>query len=245
MPRVLAAERRRLRTVRSTWWFAAAAGFLTVGIGAVPAIGVVVGAMSGNEVEPTGGVLSGIPVLELLVAAFAVRAVTTDALMPTFTAVPRRTTVVIARAAVVSSAVLAAGLALTFGTFAAVHVVLRSIAVDLPMTAPGVARALAGAALHLAAVAALSVAAGWLLRGAVAALAAVLGVFYVLPILGVFLPDQAARVMPWLPSSAASALMTPAPAPGLLPPWAAALALVGYAGAALLAAALVVRRRDI
>jgi ABC-2 type transport system permease protein len=114
--------------------------------------------------------------------------------------------------------------------------------VDLPLTAPGVARALAGAALHLAVVAALGVAAGWLLRSTVAAVAAVLSLYYVLPVLGFLLPDAAAGVvLRWLPGSAAAGLMDPASANS----WTAAVALIIYAGGAVLLAVAVMRRRDI
>ncbi|MCO8277267.1 hypothetical protein M1L60_42495 [Actinoplanes sp. TRM 88003] len=240
--RVLAADRRRLRTVRSTWWFAAAAVVLTVGIGVFPAVGVLVGALPGSEVETLAGVLGGISVAEILVAVFAVRTVTAEAPLPVFTAVPRRATVVLARAVVVATAVLAVASALVLGTFAVVHVLLGSAGVDLSLTAPGVARALAGAVLHLTVVAALAVAAGWLLRSAVAAVAAVLGLYYVLPVLGFLLPAAAAAtVLPWLPGSAAATLMGPEPTQ----PWAPALALIGYAVSASLIAVAVVRRRDI
>ena len=167
-------------------------------------------------------------------------------MISTFAAVPRRTTVVLARAAVVGAGVLALSLVLTFATFAVVHALLGSAGVDLPLTAPGVVRALAGAAFHLVVVAALAVAAGWLLRSTAGALAAVVGIFHVLPVIGFVLPAPVARsVLPWLPGNAAAALMEPTPGPEMLPTGVALAALVGYAVVGLTLAAVVVRRRDL
>jgi ABC-2 type transport system permease protein len=250
--RVLAADARRLRTLRSTWWFTASLVLFTVALGAFPALGVAVGALDrGREdVGVLGGSLSGINLAEILVAAFAVLSVTAEyasgAVTSTFTAVPRRTTAVLARAGVVIAGVLVLSLALTFGTFAVAHALLGSAGVELPPTAPGVVRSLVGAALALVVVAALAVASGWLLRGTAGALAAVLGIFYLLPVIGFVLPAAVARhVLPWLPSNAAAAVMEPSPAPEMLPAGAALAALIGYAVAALALAAVVVRRRDL
>ena len=208
LPRILAAEQRRMRTLHSTWWFAASAVVLTVAVGVFPAIGVAVGALPADlsDVGPLGGALTGLSITELIVAAFAVLAVTGEPAAATFTAVPRRATVVAARAATVGGAVLAVSLTLTFGTFFAADLLLRTAGTDLAVGAPGVARALAGAAVHLAFVAVLAVAAAWLLRGAVAAIAAVLAIFYLLPVVGLLLPAGLARaVLPWLPSNATAA----------------------------------------
>ena len=251
-PRVLAADVRRLRTLRSTWWFVASVVLFTVSLGAFPALGVAVGALDGaqREVSALGGSLSGMSVAEIIVGAFAALSVTAEyasgAVTATFTAVPRRTTAVLARAAVVSAGVLALSLVLTFGTFAVAHALLGSAGVDLPLSAPGVAGALAGAAVHLVVVATLAVASGWLLRNTAGALAAVIGIFHVLPVIGFVLPASIARsVLPWLPGSASSVLMEPNPAPETPPTWAALAALIGYVAAALSLAAVVVRRRDL
>lgn len=251
-PRILAADVRRLRTLRSTWWFIAAAVLLVMTIGSFPALGVALGAVDGKpeDVGALGGALSGISVAVLLVAAFAVLSVTaeyaTGAVTSTFTAVPRRATALLARAAVVTTGVLVLSLATTFATFAVVHTLLASADVDLPLGAPGVVRSLVGAAVHLAVVAALGTAFGWLLRSTLGALAAVIGLFQFLPVIGFLLPAVIARqVLPWLPSSAANALMSPQATAGMLPTWTALAALIGYVAAALFLAAATVRRRDL
>ncbi|HYJ74737.1 MAG TPA: hypothetical protein VEV65_04015 [Kineosporiaceae bacterium] len=250
-PRVLAADVRRLATLRSTWWFAASLVLFTVGLGSFPALGVAAGALEGTpeDVGPLGGSLSGITVAQLLVAAFAVLSVTAEyasgAVTSTLTAVPRRTTTVLARAGVVTAGVLAVSLAVLAGTFAVAQALLASGGVQLPV-APGVVRALAGAGAHLGLAATIAVALGWLLRSTAGALAVFVGIFHVLPVIGVVLPAAVARqVLPWLPGNAAGALMAPEPVPAMPHAWAALAALAGYAVAALTLAVVAVRRRDV
>jgi ABC-2 type transport system permease protein len=162
---VVAAEARRLRTLRSTWWFAAVLVLLVALVGVFPAIGVAIGALEAAPPEAgvMGGALSGMSAAGLLVTAFGVLAAsgeyTTGMIAATFTAVPRRTPVVLARALAVGVAVVVPSLVLTFGTYALARVLLASGGVDLPV-APGTAGALTGAAVGLAAQAVLGVAAG-------------------------------------------------------------------------------------
>ena len=75
-------------------------------------------------------------------------------------------------------------------------------------------------------------------------LAAVVGLLYVLPVVAILLPDGVARVMvPLLPGNAGGAVMQLESA-GMLPPWAGIALFVGYAALLLVAAALVLPRRD-
>jgi ABC-2 type transport system permease protein len=248
---VLGAEARRLRTLRSTWWFAGILVLLVALVGAFPAIGVAVGALDAppDEAGPLGGALGGIQAAGVLVTAFGVIAASaeyaTGMVAATFTAVPRRSTVVLARAAAVGVAVLLPSLALTFGTFALVRVLLGSAAAGLPLTAD-LAVALAGAAVGLTVLAVLGVAAGWLLRSTAGGITAVVVLVHVLPAVGLILPVAVAdRVLPWLPGNALGAIMTPGAVPGMPPAWAALAALATYVAGALALAGAVVGRRDV
>jgi ABC-2 type transport system permease protein len=250
-PHVLASEARRLRTLRSTWWFTAILALLVGLVGTFPAIGVAVGALDAppEESGPLGGALGGIQAAGILVTAFGVLAAsaeyTTGMVAATFTAVPRRSIVVLARAAAVGAAVLAASLVLTFGTFGAVRLLLGPAGAALPLTTD-VAIALTGAAVGLAVLAVLGVAAGWLLRSTAGGITAVVVVVHMLPAVGLVLPAAVAdRVLPWLPGNALGAIMTPGHVQGMPPQWASLAALVAYVTAALALAAAVVRRRDV
>jgi ABC-2 type transport system permease protein len=247
--RVLAAEWRKVVSLRSTWWFVATIVLGTVGVGSFMAIGVLLDEVDGAASGPLGGALTGMGLAELIVAALAVLTVTGEyasgAIRTTFTAVPRRSAVVAAKAAVVSGAVLVLSLVLTFGTFALVSILMATAEVDLRWSAPGVLRALIGGAVYLALMAALGVGLGWMLRSTAGAISAVFGIIYVLPLIGLMLPPAvAADITKYLPSNAVAVVVQPAPVPGLLPPWAGLAVMAGWSAAALIGAAIVVHRRD-
>ena len=248
---VLAAEGRRLRTLRSTWWFAGVLALFVALFGTMPAIGVALGVLEAAppDAAALGGALSGLSPAGLLVVGFGVLAASgeyaTGMVAATFTAVPRRTTVVLARALAVAVAVLVPSSVLTFATYGLVRVLLASGGVDLP-TAPGTTGALVGAAVGLTAQAVLGVAAGWLLRSTAGGITAVVVLLHMVPAVGLILPVGVAdRVLPWMPINILGMLMTPGPVQGMPPVWAALAALAGYVVAALALAALVVRRRDV
>jgi hypothetical protein len=247
--RILAAEWLKLVSLRSAWWFVATIVLGTVGVGSFMAIGVVLDKVDGAEAGRLGGALTGIGFAELMVAALAALTVTGEyasgSIRTTLTAVPRRTTVVAAKTAAVSGAVLVLSLVLTFGTFALVSTLMATADVDLRLSAPGVARALAGGAVYLALMAALGVGLGWLLRSTAGAISTVVAIVYVLPLIGLVLPAAvAADITKYLPSNAAAVVMQPETVPGQLPPWAGLAVMAAWAAVALIGAAIVVRRRD-
>ncbi len=248
--RVLAAEVRRLRSLRSTWWFAAVLVLLVAVFGAFPALGVALGALEAAPPDATalGGALGGVSAAGLLVVGFGVLAASseyaTGMVAATFTAVPRRAAVVLARALAVGIAVLVPSLVLTFGTYGLVRVLLASGGVDLP-TAPGTALALGGAAVGLAAQAVLGVAAGWLLRSTAGGITAVVVLLHMLPAVGLILPVALAdRVMPWMPVNIIGMLMTPGPVQGMPSAGAGLAALAASAAAAVGGGVPGVGRRD-
>ena len=86
---------------------------------------------------------------------------------------------------------------------------------------------------------------GWILRSAVGAAFALLGLMFVLPMLVALLPRSVAdAVLPLLASEASSAMMrSTQTGPGLAPP-VAALVWVGWMVAGLAVATVTVHRRD-
>ncbi len=248
---VVAAEARRLRTLRSTWWFAAVLVLFVAVFGVFPAIGVAMGALEAAppEAGALGGALAGLSAAGLVVTGFGVLAASseyaTGMVAATFTAVPRRTPVVLARALAVGVAVLVPSLVLTFGTYGLVRVLLASGGVDLPI-APGTVGALTGAAVGLTTQAVLGVAAGWLLRSTAGGITAVVVLLHLVPGVGLVLPAAVAdRILPWMPINIIGMLAAPGPVQGMPPAWAGLAALAGYLAVALALAAAVVRRRDV
>jgi ABC-2 type transport system permease protein len=249
--RVLAAEGRKQVSLRSTWWTLAVLILAIAGSGVISALGVYFGQLDpvADEIGPLGGALAGISSAEIVVLVIGVLAATGEyasgVVHSTFTAVPARTPVVLAKAGVVGASVLAASAALTVGTFGADRILYANQDFDLPITAPGVLRSLLGAAVFLGLFAMIGTAMGWLLRSTAGAVGAMLGLLFGLPIVGLMIPDTyAASITRYLPANAGSSMMEPLHAPGMLPAWAGFAVMLGWTAVFLTAAVLVIRRRD-
>lgn len=247
--RFVRSEWIKLRSLRSTVYSLAAAFLAVVGIGTFMSLGAVLA--EGSEGEPVGplaGTLAGVGLAELIVAVLGVLTVTGEyasgLVRVTFAAVPRRTTVLVAKAVTVAATVFAVILAAAMVTFFAARAVVGTAGADLSLTTPGVVRALVGAALYLAGIALLGMGFGWLLRSTAGAMAALVGMLYVLPVIGVVLPAEVgARILPYLPNNAGTAIMQIPPS-GPLGAWGGFALFVGYVVVILGAAAVAVRRRD-
>ncbi len=246
--RVLAAEGLKLRTLRSAQWLlvasvlsivvAALSSALTSTLAEAPAEGQAGGA------DPLGGALTGVSFTQVLIVALGVLVVTseygTGLFRATFSAVPRRLPVLWAKAVVTAVAVFLATLAAAFISFFTAQMLVASADGTVSLGSPGVLRALVGAALYLAVTAILAVAFGFLLRSAIGAMAALFGLLFLLPLLGLLLPEAE----PYLPNNAGSAILQIGSSGGALSPWAGFGIFCLYAVVALRAAAVALTRRD-
>ena len=238
-------------SLRSTWWTLALLILAIAGSGVFTALGVYLGHLdaTAETIGPLGGALAGISAAEIVVLVIGVLAVTGEyasgVVHTTFTAVPARTPVVLAKAGLVGASVLAASAALILGTFGIDWILYSGQAYDLPITGPGVLRSLLGAAVFLGLFATIGTAMGWLLRSTAGAVGAMLGLLFGLPIIGLMIPDTYAEAITrHLPANAGSAMMEPLHAQGMLSAWAGFAVMLGWTAVFLAAAVLVVRRRD-
>ncbi len=243
--RVVAAEAIKLRGTRSAVWLLALTALSLLVVGVFPAAGVVfAGLPAGEGTDASGGALTGVSLAQLLAAGLGALVVTSEygsgLIRATLTAVPRRLPVLVGKVVVVATATLGAAVIAVFAAFFAAQALLSTADVSLRVTAPGVLRALVGSAVYLALSAVLGVACGWLLRSTAGALAGLFGVLFLLPVVGLLVP----QVDPYLPSNAGAAILQTAPAGGALPPWLGLGVFALYVAAALAAAAVVLSRRD-
>ncbi|HEX8345915.1 MAG TPA: ABC transporter permease subunit [Actinoplanes sp.] len=251
--RVVSSEMVKLRTARSMISAITTAALLVVGVGAFAAVGLVVQdpALTGPDAptaDPLGGSLTGVNPAAYAVAALGVIAVTseyaTGTIKPTLAAVPRRAQLVLGKALALTAAVLPLMLAAVLAAFFTAQAILSTTDMSISLTAPGVARAVAGTAVYLTGVTLLGAAFGWLMRSTAGALAALFGVLVVLPVIGLFLPQRVgAAVLPYLPGNAGTAVMQLIPG-GQLGPWAGLAVFSAYVVIALLGGAVALRRRD-
>ena len=248
---VLAFEWTKLRSVRSNYWTLLIAAVVTLGVTALVAQSIASAPPPpGGPVNPLTGSFLGygeytvLPVTVLSVLTFTSE-YASGLIRTTFTAVPRRRAVLAAKAAVTGAAALTAGELLAFACFLFTQAILSRHHHGLALSHPGALRAVLAAGLVLAACAIAGVGVGAVIRHTAGAIAAAVTVIYLLAVLCLVLPH------PWnirlgrftLPL-AAYQLVTLHPQPGLLPPGLSMLVLIGWPAAALLAAALVITRRD-
>jgi ABC-type transport system involved in multi-copper enzyme maturation permease subunit len=249
--RIARSELVKLRTARSMVSALTTAALLVVGVGAIAAVGIVAQdpALTGPDAptaDPLGGSLTGVNPAAYAVAALGVIAVTSEyasgTIKPTLAAVPRRVQLALGKALALVAAVLPVMLAAVLGTFLAAQAIVSTADVSVSLTAPGAARAVAGAAVYLTGIALLGAAFGLLLRSTAGALAVLFGVLVVLPVIGLFLPQRVgAAVLPYLPDNAGTAVMQLTPG-GQLDPWVGLAVFWGYVVIALVGGGMALRR---
>jgi ABC-type transport system involved in multi-copper enzyme maturation permease subunit len=248
---VVRAEFTKFRSVASTGWTLLSALVLVIGFGILYAMARVSRPPADpSAFDATAASLSGVQVAQIAVGVLGVLAVTgeyaTGLIRTTFTAVPRRTPVLVGKAAVVAAGTFAVSLPAVFVAFLAGQSVLSPEDLDVSLAAPGVLRAVVGAALYLTVVALLGLALGALLRSTAGAIAALFGALFALQMAVGFLPDDVYRdVAKYLPAPAGQAVVNVDPDPYYLSPWAGLALFVLYTVVLLALATWRVRRRDV
>jgi len=249
---VLAFEWTKLRSVRSNYWTLLIAAVVTLGVTAIVAQSI-----ASAPAPPPGGPMNALissflgygeylvlPVTILSVLTFTSE-YSSGLIRTTFTAVPRRRAVLAAKAAVTGAAALIAGELLAFACFLSAQAILDRHHRGLALSHPGALRAVLAAGLVLAACAVAGVGVGAIIRHTAGAIAAAVIAIYLMAAACLVLPH------PWnvrlgrftLPFAAYQLVSTHAQ-PGLLSPGLSVLVVLGWPAAALLAAALLITRRD-
>ena len=259
LPAALHAEWTKLRTGLGTAWILTAICVLTVAVGAATAAATRCGAGTRCAIDPTKVSLTGIEVGQAVVAVLAVLVISgeysTGMIRTTFIAMPRRWTVLAAKAVVLTGLILAAAVVAVTGSLAAGRLILTSngltaahgFAVVSLAHGPTV-RAAVGSVLYLALVGLLSLGIATIVRDSGAATGAVLGVLYVAPIIALFLGSEPTWQRWFERYTPMSAGLTILNTTGLrhLPigPWGGLGVLAVWAAAALLVSGLLLRLRD-
>jgi ABC-2 type transport system permease protein len=201
----LYAEWTKLRTLASTFWLLLAAAALTVGVGAAAAAafscqaGACAPALTGAD--PAKISLTGIDLGQAVIAVLAVLAVggeySTGMIRLTLAAMPRRLTVLSAKAAVITGCVLASSAVAVLGSFLAGRLILPGRGLTaangyqlLSLGNGSDLRATAGAVLYLALIALLAIGLTTAVRDSGVAIGLVLGLLYLFPIVSSVIPDQ-------------------------------------------------------
>jgi ABC-2 type transport system permease protein len=250
------AEWTKLRTIASNGWLALAIVALTVLVSGITSD--VVKCPSSCGADPARLSLAGVMLGQAAVIGLAVLLVTaeysTGMIAVTLTATPRRSAVLAAKTAVLTAVVLAAGTVAVGGSLLAGRLLLPGNGFDvahhfaaLSLLHGATVRAAAGSVLYLVLVGLLSLGAATALRDSAAATAVVLGLVYVIPLIGdvALNPVWQHRIERWTPMDAGLAIQATRNLSTLpIGPWAGLGVLALWAAAAMLAGWLVLRLRD-
>jgi len=208
--------------------------------------------------DPAKMSLTGVYLGQVVVAVVAVLAISGEyssgMIRTTLAAMPRRTTVLAAKAALVTGLTLAAGTLAVLGSLLAGRLILPGHGftaahgfAPLSLADGPVLRAAAGSVLYLALIALLSLGAATAVRDSAVAIGLVLGLLYLFPIVAGVVSDshvqrhlqQIAPMTAGLDIQATTGLRSLP-----LSPWAGLGVLAAWAAAALLIGGLLLRLRD-
>ena len=254
LPRVLRSEWIKLRTLRSTMWTFSVAVVLMVGLGCLFSWGFErrLAEQRPEELrtfDPTLHSVRGLFLAQLAIGVLGVLVVSgeyaTGTIRATFGAVPRRLEVLWSKVVVFGASAFVVGLVAALGAFAGGQRILATHHLGAGIGDPGVARALLGVALYLTGIGLLGLAFGAILRSTAGAIATLVGLVLVLPILGALLPASwSSHVSPYLPSAAGQAMLNVRPDSSMMAPLTGGLLFLGWVALALAVAAVQLRRRD-
>ena len=257
--RVIRSEWTKLRSLRSTVYSLLAAFLIVVGLGIL--ISAARASHLANEsladrltFDATSTSLSGVFLAQLAIGVLGVLLMTgeyaTGMNRATFAAVPRRLPVLWAKAIVYAVVAVILMLIATFVAFLGGQATFKNKTIDgrlieAHLSQPGVTRAVIGAALYLTVVGLLGLALGALLRNTAGAIATLFGLLLILPLIVHFLPSSwSDKIDKYLPSSAGQAVINVVRDHNSLSPWTGFAVFCGYTALALIAAAVMLLRRD-
>ncbi len=245
MSDVLRSEWTKFRSVRSTMWLLATTVIAMLGLGALLSAAVVA---SGDTVlQPTNAGLAGMSIAAMLMAVLGVLVISseyrTGMIRPTLLAVPRRLRLLAAKAVVLGAVVLVVALVSCFAAFFLGQMILGDQGTTLGE--PGVLRAVIGSALYITAGALFGLGLGALIRHTAGGVVAAFLMMLVLPSMAELLPgawgDQVYR---FFTTNAGLQIALVKPLPGELGPWAGFGVYCAWIAVSLVAAGVLLRRRD-
>jgi ABC-2 type transport system permease protein len=226
---VLRSEWTKLRSVRSTFWALTVTVVLGIALGAVISAVVAHGyprfsVSEKQSWDPTGVSQAGVAIAQLAIVVLGVLCISSEyssgMIRTSLIVVPKRGQVLAAKALVFAVVTFVVGEVTCFAAFFVGQALISGHAPHAALGDPGVARAVVGGGLYLAALAVLSVAAGTLLRHPAAAIACMMAVSLVLPVIAQALPDSWRNpVTEFWPTQAGSQLTSVYHSAHTLQPW--------------------------
>ncbi len=251
------AEWTKLRTLSATGWLVIATIALTAAVGAGSDSAAAYSAF-GSVQDTTKVSLTGVVLGQAVVAALAVLAVGSEygsgTIQTTLAAVPRRCTMLAAKAAVLLAVVLPAAAVGVLGSLLAGRLILPGKGftsahgyAPLSLADGSMLRATAGSVVYLALIALLSLGVATAVRDSATAIGIVLGLLYLFPIVALTVTEETwqRRLHELAPMTAGLYIQTTVGIHDLpITPWQGLGVLAAWAAAALLAGGVLLRLRD-
>jgi len=257
MSRALHAEWTKQRTVAGTGWLLLSAIALTVALSVVVTLATKYASAGAGQDLPKLS-LTGVYLGQAIVAVLAVLTITSEyssnMIQVTLTAIPRRPTMLAAKAAVLSALVLAAGTIAVLGCVLAGRLILPAGGFTaahgypfLSLRSGPTLRAAVGSVLYLTLIALLSLGIATAVRDSAIAIGLVLGLLYLFPIFAdlVTSPHLERHLKQIGPMTAGLEIQATTNLRSLpIAPWAGLGVLAGWAAAAMLTGGLLLNLRD-
>jgi ABC-type transport system involved in multi-copper enzyme maturation permease subunit len=249
------AEWTKLRTVRSTMWSLLVTVVIVVGLGALLSAARVSrwDRLEPGELirfDPTGFSLNGLLLAQLAIGVLGVLVMSseyaTGQIRATFGATPQRTLVLIAKVLVFAAVTFVVGLAACFAAFFVGQSIFSAKHAQASLGDPDVLRAVVGGALYLTVLGALGIGLGTILRRTAGAIATLVSLLLILPLIAQLLPspwnDDVSR---YLPAQAGSQIFRVIPrTTNALSPWTGFAVLAAYALVSLILGGILLAKRD-
>jgi ABC-2 type transport system permease protein len=245
---VLASEWTKFRSVRPTFWTVLIAVVTPIGGGFLVALALASQPAGAPPVDP---LLPAFISLDYAVLALGVRGVlvfsteySTGLIRTTFASVPRRRAVLAAKATVAGAVTLVVGEIVAFSSFAVTQAALSGHHLGVSLSHPGVLGAVLANGLILPVVTLMGVGLGAIVRHTAGGIAALVSVIILPAILSLLPPPWGARVGRFTALEAARQVTALHAATNLFAPAWSLLVLLAWPAVILLAAALLIIRRD-
>ncbi|MGY0230880.1 ABC transporter permease [Longispora urticae] len=237
---VIRSEWSKVWSLRSTPFSLLVTAVLSIAIGMLAVFSTEM--HEGTNGTKTSASLTGFLIGQLAICVLgtliATGEYTTGQIRVTLAAVPNRTRFLLAKATVAAAVSSAGGLAIGLLAFLAGQSVLAGQAA--PLTDPAVARALLGVGLYSGVLGVFSLAVGFLVRHSAGAIATVIAVLFIAPIVLLLLGGLGDSLTRWWPTSAGARIMDPDAAD----PWLGLGLFVGWTLVLAVGAWGMLRRRD-
>lgn len=253
---VVRSEVTKLRSVTSTYVMLLLMVVIGVGIGALICVAVAA-STTANDTDPTAVSLAGLGLGQLIATIFGVMVVTSEYTSGTIRlslmAVPRRVQFALAKMLVIGVSTLVVGEVIAFAAFLIGQPILRGghpnsagVVAWASFGQTGVLRAVIGAGLFLTLLALLGAALGLLVRSTAASIAIVVAMLFIVPIIFALLPSNIGHPLTkWWPTSAGGNIIRVHPANTYsLHPWPGFALMCGFVAIVIVAAVIVLQRRD-